>query len=190
MQEKTTNSWRLALDLGPLLAFFITYKIKGLMAATAVLIALTLVSLAITYFREKKLALMPLVTAVVVAVFGGLTLYLQSDYFIKIKPTIVNLLFASFLLGGHMLGKPTLKILLGGAMPISDTGWKILNVRWGIFFVFLALLNEIIWRHFSTDFWVNFKVFGMFTCTLLFTFSQLPLIQTYWQHNTDETPKA
>lgn len=143
-QDKSPDSWRLALDLGPLLAFFLAYKFAGLMAATAVLIVATLLSLIITYRRERKLALMPLVTAAMVSVFGGLTLYLQSDTFIKIKPTIINLMFAAFLLGGHALGKPTLKILLGEALKVTDAGWRILNLRWGVFFIFLAVLNEII----------------------------------------------
>lgn len=167
------------LDFGPLLAFFIAYRLAGLLAATALLIGCTLLSLAVTYLREKRVALMPLVSGVMVTIFGGLTLLLQDELFIKMKPTLVNLLFAALLLGGLCFKKPTLKLLLGEAVCLRDEGWLILTRRWGLFFIFLAALNEAIWRNFPTDFWVNFKVFGMLTLTLLFTAGQLPLIQKY-----------
>ena len=171
---------RLALDLGPLLVFFLAYRFHGLLAATAALIVFTCISLTVTYLIEKKIAVMPLVSGIAVAVFGGMTLLLQDELFIKMKPTIVNMLFATILLGGVYFKKPLLKYLLGEAMQLEDKGWMILSTRWGIYFMFLAALNEFIWRNFSTDFWVNFKVFGMFTCTMIFTFSQIPLIKRYW----------
>lgn len=171
---------RLALDLGPLLVFFLAYRFHGLLAATAALIVFTCISLAVTYLIEKKIAVMPLVSGIAVAVFGGMTLLLQDELFIKMKPTIVNMLFAAILLGGVYFKKPLLKYLLGEAMQLEEKGWMILSTRWGFYFVFLAVLNEFIWRNFSTDFWVNFKVFGMFTCTMIFTFSQIPLIKKYW----------
>lgn len=171
---------RFTLDMGPLLVFFLAYRFMGLMAATAALIAFTLVSLLITYLLEKRLSPMPLISGLAVAFFGGMTLWLNNDLFIKIKPTLVNLLFASILLGGLYFKKPLLKYALGSALTISNAGWMKLTFRWGIFFVFLACLNEVIWRNFPTDFWVNFKVFGMFSLTLLFTMCQIPLIKRYW----------
>jgi len=171
---------RLALDFGPLFVFFLAYKAAGVLAATAALIACTLLSLAITYGKERRIAIMPLVSGVLVTILGGLTLFLHDDTFIKIKPTLVNLLFASVLLGGVVIGRPVLKYLLDDALQMTDVGWRKLSLRWGIFFLFLAALNEIVWRHTSTDFWVNFKVFGMFGLSMLFTFSQIPLIKRYW----------
>jgi intracellular septation protein len=174
------SSLRLFSDLAPLLAFFLTYRFVGLMPATAVLIVFTLLSLGITYALEKRLAVMPLVSGIAITVFGGLTLYLQDDTFIKVKPTLVNLLFASILLGGVLLKKPLLRYVLGSAITVTDACWMTLSLRWGLFFIFLAVLNEVIWRHFSVDFWVNFKVFGMFSCTIIFTLLQLPLIKRCW----------
>ena len=179
MHKPMNPTLRLAMDLGPLLVFFLAYRFSGLMAATAALIVFTLISLAITYLWEKRVAAMPLVSGVAVAVFGGLTLWLQDELFIKVKPTLVNLLFASILLVGGAFNKPMLKYVFEAAFQLTEEGWKILSRRWGIFFIALAILNEVIWRNFSVDFWVNFKVFGMFTCTLLFTACQIPLIKRY-----------
>ncbi len=147
------------------------------------MIACTLLSLAITYAMEKRVAVMPLVSGIAVTLLGGLTLFLHDETFIKIKPTLVNLLFAAILLGGLYFGKPMLKYLLSDALQLTDEGWRKLSLRWGLFFIFLAVLNECIWRNFPTDFWVNFKVFGMFTLTMLFTLSQIPLIKKYWVEN-------
>ncbi len=170
---------RFALDMGPLLVFFLAYRFAGLMAATATLIVVTILSLAVTYKVEKKLSPMPLVSGIAVAFFGGLTLWLNDETFIKVKPTLVNLLFAAILLGGLYFKRPMLKYVLQSAVQMQDDGWSILTRRWGLFFIFLAGLNEVIWRNFPTDFWVNFKVFGMFTLTMLFMFSQFPLIKKY-----------
>ncbi len=168
------------LDLLPLAAFFVGYQLGDLMLATALIIAATLVSLGVIYHLERKLALNPLITAIVVTVFGGLTLLLNDELFIKMKPTIINCLFAAILLAGvYIYRRGLLKYVLDMALDLSDEGWCKLSARWGFFFVFLALLNELIWRNFSTDFWVNFKVFGMLTCTVLFTLSQIPLIKRY-----------
>jgi intracellular septation protein len=171
---------RFALDMGPLLVFFLAYRFAGLMAATASLIAFTAISLAITYALEKRISPMPLVSGVAVAIFGGMTLWLNNDLFIKMKPTLVNLLFASILLGGVFFKRPMLKYVLQSAVPLREEAWFILSKRWGLFFIFLAALNEVIWRNFSTDFWVNFKVFGMFSCTMLFMLSQVPLMKKHW----------
>lgn len=173
---------KLLLDLGPLAVFFVCFRVFGLMPATASIIAATLLSVAVGYAYERKLAPMPIIMAVAVSVFGGLTLILHNEQFIKMKPTVVNLLFASVLLIGNAAGRPMLKYLLGAAMQLEEAGWKKLSFRWGLFFIFLAGLNEAIWRNFPTDFWVNFKVFGMFTLTLLFTLAQLPLMKRYLIH--------
>lgn len=177
--EHNPGAPQLLLDLGPLAAFFITYKTVGLIEATAALVIATIASLAYTYAKTKKIAPMPLVTGVMVTVFGILTIWLNDEYFIKIKPTIVNLLFAAILLVGLWFKKPLLKMALGSAMELEDRGWEILSKRWGLYFIFLAALNELIWRNFSTDFWVNFKVFGMFAITIAFTCVQIPLIKRY-----------
>ncbi len=155
-------------------------KLFGVQVATCVLMALTFVALVIVYAKEKKVALMPLISGVAVTILGSLTIYLHDDYFIKIKPTVVNAMFAVVLLGGVYFRKATFKYVLGHAISLEDEGWRKLSLRWGIFFLFLACLNEVIWRNFSTDFWVNFKVFGMFSLTMLFTLAQMPLIKRYW----------
>ena len=142
--------------------------------------AATLLSLAITYLCEKRIAMAPLISGAVVAVFGGLTIALNDELFIKVKPTLINSLFASILLvGAYVFKRGMLKYILQMAFTITDEGWRALSVRWGYFFLFLAVLNEIIWRNFSTDFWVSFKVFGMFTLTIMFALSQFRLVGKY-----------
>ena len=170
---------KLLLDIGPLAAFFIAYRVGGVFTATAAIMIFTIISLLVTYWIEKKIAIMPLVSGVIISIFGTLTLILQDDVFIKVKPTLVNLIFASILLGGVYFKKPLLKYVMGSAITLNEEGWRILSLRWGFFFLFLAALNEFIWRNFPTDFWVNFKVFGMFTLTILFTFLQIPLMKKH-----------
>lgn len=167
------------LEFLPLAVFFLAYKLHGLMAATAAIIAATLLVLAFTWFHERKVAAMPLITGVMVTLFGGLTLILQDDTFIKMKPTFVNLIFAAILGVGLLYGKPLLKPLLEAALSLSDTGWRKLTFRWMLFFIALAALNEIVWRSFSEAFWVNFKVFGMMPLTLVFMAFQYPLIKRH-----------
>jgi intracellular septation protein len=133
----------------------------------------------------RRVPIMPLVTGVVVLIFGGLTLYLQDEHFIKLKPTIVNLLFAGTLLGGLMFGKSFLEIVFDSAFDLTEEGWRKLTFRWGLFFLFLAVLNEVVWRNFSTDFWVAFKVWGVFPLTFLFALCQFPLIQRYDSAKSD-----
>lgn len=178
---------KLLLDLGPLGAFFIANKFGGLMTATIALIVVTALCLTISYIKEKKISPMPLVTGVAVGVFGGLTLYLHDETFIKIKPTLVNLLFATLLIGGVLVKRPPLKYLLSSALSLTPHGWKMLSFRWGLFFIFLAAVNEVVWRNSSTEFWVSFKVFGMMSLTLLFTFTQWPLIK---REMVEEAPKS
>jgi len=168
---------RPAVDYGPLVAFFVTYVALGLMAATAVLIAASLVALIAAWVLERRVPLVPLVTAAIVAVFGGLTLWLQDQTFIKMKPTIVQALFALVLLGGLAMRRPILKPLLGPMMPpMSDAAWRQFTLRYALFFVAMAALNELVWRTQSTDFWVTFKVFGLSGLTFLFILSQIPFV--------------
>lgn len=172
---------KMLLDVAPLAIFFIAYRLSGVFAATAAIMAAVIISLCVTYWIEKKIAVMPLVSGVIISLFGTLTLLLHDESFIKMKPTLVNLVFASLLLGGVYFNKPLLKYVMGSALVLSGEGWRLLSLRWGFFFIFLAGLNEFIWRNFSTDFWVNFKVFGMFTLTIIFTFLQIPLIKKHMQ---------
>jgi len=166
-----------AVDYGPLAAFFVTYVTLGLMAATGVLIAASLVALLAAWVLERRVPLVPLVTAAIVAVFGGLTLWLQDETFIKMKPTIVQALFALVLLGGLAMRRPFLKPLLGPMMPpMSDAAWRQFTLRYALFFVAMAALNEVVWRTQSTDFWVAFKVFGLSGLTFLFILSQIPFV--------------
>jgi intracellular septation protein len=166
-----------AVDYGPLAVFFASYLAFGLMAATAALIAVSLVVLLLAWLLERRVPLVPLPTAAIVAVFGGLTLWLQDETFIKMKPTIVQALFAVVLLGGLALGRPLLKPLLGAVMPpMSERAWRQFTLRYALFFVAMAGLNELVWRTQSTDFWVTFKVFGLPGLTILFILAQIPFV--------------
>jgi intracellular septation protein len=176
-----TPRWlRPAVDYGPLAAFFLTYLLYGLMAATAVVVGASLAALAAAWAIERRVPMIPLITAAVVAIFGGLTLWLQDETFIKMKPTIVQALFAAILLGGLAFGRPLLKPLLGAMMPpMSDRAWRGFTLRYALFFAAMALLNEVVWRTQSTDFWVSFKVFGLPVLTILFIVSQLPFLNRH-----------
>ena len=170
---------KLGLELGPLAVFFLANNRFGLIAATGVFMVATITSLAVSWWLTRRLAIMPLVTGIVVFIFGGLTLLLQDEVFIKMKPTIVNTLFGTVLLGGLWFGRPLLGYVFDSVFRLDDAGWRKLTLRWGVFFFFLAALNEVIWRNFSTDFWVGFKAFGFLPITILFTISQMPLIQPH-----------
>lgn len=193
---KTINPWlKFALELGPLVVFFfansrgewLAERIPALadiggpiFIATAAFMAATIISLVISWSLTRTLPMMPLVTGVVVVVFGALTLWLQDDTFIKIKPTIVNLLFGSLLLGGLFFFRTSLlKYVFDSAFKIDGEGWNKLTLRWGVYFIAMAVLNEFIWRNFSTDFWVAFKVWGFTPLALVFTMSQMPLIMRH-----------
>lgn len=168
---------KILLDFMPLGIFFLGYRAGDIAVATIALVVATILSLAIIYVVERKIALAPLISGVLVAVLGGLTILLDDELFIKIKPTLLNLLFAALLLGGAYIAKRgLLRYVLEVAVKLSDEGWLTLSKRWGYFFLFLAALNEVIWRQFPTEFWVNFKVFGMFTLTMLFALSQWKLL--------------
>ena len=169
-------------DFGPLLIFFTIYYKSGNNLSTAIppLIFSTLIAVAIMYFVEKKIPYVPLIGAVVISLFGGLTLYFNNPIFIYMKPTIVNLIFAAILLvSKSFFHKNFLKLFLQTAFQLNEEGWGKLNSRWAYFFIFLALLNEVVWRTQSEATWVNFKVWGMLPITIIFTAMQLPLINRY-----------
>jgi intracellular septation protein len=170
---------KLLVELGPLLVFFGVNAAYGIYAATAAFMVVTLLSLGFALWRYRKVPIMPLVSGVVVLVFGTLTLYLQDDTFIKLKPTLVYLIFALVLGVGLWFRKPLLELLLGSAFNLSEEGWRKLTVRWVVFFVAMAVVNEIVWRNFSTDAWVSFKAFGFLPITFLFALAQMPLIRRY-----------
>ncbi len=167
---------KLALEIGPLVVFFIANQRAGIFAATGLFMVAVIASLAVSWVLTRHLPVMPMVSAVVVLVFGGLTLFLQDELFIKLKPTIVNTMFGAVLLGGLAFGRPLLPLVLDTVFRLTQEGWRKLTFRWAIFFFVLAALNEIVWRTQTTDFWVNFKVFGIMPLTLAFALAQTPLI--------------
>lgn len=170
---------KLALELGPLAVFFFANSKFGIFTATATFMVAITISLITSYVITRRLPIMPVVTGIVVLVFGGLTLYLQDELFIKLKPTIVNVLFGAILLGGLAFGRPLLGYVFDSVIKMDNEGWHKLTLRWGIFFFVLALINEVVWRTQTTDFWVSFKVFGMMPITFIFTLAQLPLMQRH-----------
>ena len=180
MSNRLNPTLKLTLDFAPLLVFFVAFKFAGVMEATMALIVATLLSIAIIYIVERKIALAPLMSGILVTVMGGLSIALHDEQFIKMKPTLINLAFSATLLVGAIgFHRGFLKYVLDVAFQLTPEGWLILSRRWGFFFLFLAVLNECIWRNFPTEFWVNFKVFGMFTLTALFALSQFRLIKKY-----------
>lgn len=179
---------KLVLELGPLVLFFVANAYgdrfgvahdRRIFVATGLFIAATVVALVVHYVLVRRLPIMPLVSGVVVVVFGGLTIALNDDTFIKLKPTIVNALFGACLLGGLAFGKPLLKVVMDSVFELTEEGWRKLTLRWGIFFFVLAALNEIVWRTQTTDMWVNFKVFGIMPLTVVFALAQTPLLMRH-----------
>ena len=169
-------------DFGPLLIFFTIYYKSGnnLTAAIPPLIIATLIAVVIMYFVEKKIPYVPLIGGIVISLFGGLTLYFNNPIFIYMKPTIVNIIFASILIISKIFfNKNFLKFFLQSAFQLNEFGWNKLNFRWAYFFIFLAILNEIVWRSQPEATWVNFKVWGMLPITFVFTGLQLPLINRH-----------
>jgi intracellular septation protein len=167
-------------DYLPLIIFFACYKLaetpNPLITATIYMVITTFIALVISYILTKKIPMVALVSGIVLGIFGGLTVFLNDEIFIKIKPTIINLLFAVILFYGYFTKKPLLSYLLGEQIKMKNAAWLTLSARWALFFIALALLNEIIWRNFSTNFWVQFKVFGMMPISLIFTISQVPFM--------------
>ncbi|MFN4206426.1 MAG: septation protein A [Agrobacterium albertimagni] len=196
--EKQNPLLKMALELGPLLIFFFG-NLRGewlaktfpaltaiggpLLIATALFMVATVLSLIVSKIVFKHLPVMPFVSGIVVLVFGGLSIWLQDETFIKMKPTIVNTLFGVVLLGGLAFGTSLLGYVFNAAFQLDAEGWRKLTLRWGIFFLFLAVLNEVVWRNFSDDVWVNFKVWGTMPITILFTLAQMPLIM---KHSLEE----
>ena len=190
---------KLALEMGPLILFFfansrpalfmpfigplipsaVAGEKAGIFVATAVFMVAILAALAVSYALTRHLPVMAMVTAVVVVVFGGLTLVLHDDTFIKMKPTIIYVLFGAILLGGLFFNKPLLALVFDSVFDLTEEGWRRLTLRWAVFFLVLAVINEIVWRTQTTDFWVSFKVFGVLPLTFAFAAFQYPLLQKY-----------
>lgn len=182
---------KLLVELGPLVVFFLVNWLasknlsdpkQAIFWATGIFMAATVVSLIASRALFGRVAVMPMVTGVFVLIFGGLTLWLQNDQFIKMKPTIVNALFAGILTFGLATGRTFLKMVFGDVMRLTNEGWRKLTIRWALFFIFLAFANEFIWRTFSTDVWVSFKVFGIMPLTMAFAISQVGLLKQYELH--------
>lgn len=207
-KESLAPLTKLLLEMGPLILFFIANSRPsyftpwigpllpaemsadhiGIFSATAVFMIATVTALIINYALERRLPIMPLVSGIVVVTFGAMTLWLNDDLFIKLKPTIVNCLFGTILLGGLFLfNKPLLPVIFSSVFQLDEDGWWKLTLRWGAFFFVLAAINEIVWRTQSTDFWVSFKVFGMTPITLIFAIAQTRLIM---QHSLEEKTES
>ena len=173
---------KFATDFGPLLAFFIIYykNDKDLVSAIPALIIATLIAICVIYLLEKRIPILPLMGAILVCLFGGLTIFFDNPVFIYLKPTIINLIFAFALFFGKVvLNKNFLKKLFESSIKLEEAGWDKLIIRWIGFFIFLAILNEAVWRTQTEEFWINFKVWGILPITFIFTAFQLPLIQKY-----------
>ncbi|WP_343561105.1 septation protein A [Kiloniella sp. b19] len=175
-----------ATEYGPLVLFFAVYYMQGLIAATVVLMAAAPIGIGVAYFYDRKIPVVPSITAAVVIFFGGLTLWLNDETFIKMKPTIIQSAFGLVLLGGLVFNKPLIKPLMEKAWKMTNEGWRVLTIRFAIYFFAMAALNELVWRTQSTDFWVNFKVFGPMAMMIIFIFAQYPVIRRYHIPDEDE----
>jgi len=170
---------KLAVEVGPLVVFFLVNARAGIFWGTGVFMVTTVVALVASRFMFGRVPVMPLVSGACVLVFGSLTLWLQDDHFIKIKPTIVNGLFAAALFGGLIAGHSLLKVVFGEVFRLTEDGWRKLTLRWAFFFMFLAVLNEVVWRTVSTDTWVSFKVFAIMPLTMVFAIAQIGLLKAH-----------
>jgi intracellular septation protein len=170
---------KLVLEMGPLVLFFLTNWKFGIFPATGVLMAGVVVALIASWVLTRHLPIMPVVTAVAVVFFGALTFFFHDELFIKLKPTIVNTIFGTILLGGLAFGRPLLPVVLDSVLQLKEEGWRKLTFRWGLFFYVLAIVNEIVWRTQTTDFWVSFKALGIMPLTIVFALAQVPLIMKY-----------
>jgi intracellular septation protein len=200
-KRRTINPMlKFALELGPLALFFLTYSLgysepifgvpmTPLLAATGVMMISVIVTLSVSYALLRRIPIMPLVTTIIVIIFGSLTLYFHDETFIKMKPTALYILFGGALLGGLAFNRPLLPVLFDGALNVTPEGWRKLTWRWAFFFLALAILNEIVWRNFSQAFWVGFKSFGIMPLTILFALAQAPLVMRY-EAKDDERDEA
>ena len=177
---------KILIEAGPLVAFFLTNWVAGIFWGTGIFMAATAAALLMSWLLTRKLAVMPLISAGFVAVFGILTLWLHDETFIKVKVTLINALFGVLLLGGLLFGQTFLKLVMGEAIKMTEQGWRSLTIRWGIFFLCIAVINEVVWRSVSTDTWVNFKV-ALLPLDLVFALSQAPMMT---KHMIQEDPKA
>jgi intracellular septation protein len=187
-QKKQLNPvLKLLLDIGPLVLFFAANSKFGIFVATGAFMVAILIALAISYAMTRHIAIMPVVTAVIVLIFGGLTLMFHDELFIKLKPTIIYVLFGGTLVGGLLFGKPLLGIVFDSVFHLRDEGWRKLTWRWALFFFALAILNEVVWRTQTTDFWVSFKLLGVVPLTFLFAALQYPLLTKYSVESGDKS---
>jgi len=170
---------KLLTEVGPLVAFFVANAWGGIFWATGIYMVAAAAALAVSWAMTRRIAIVPIVTLGFVVAFGGLTLILADEVFIKVKVSIINAMFGAILLAGLMLGRPLLKLALGEALNLDPEGWRKLTIRWALFFFAMAGLNEIVWRTVTTDTWVNFKVFGLLPLTLLFAVAQIRLMQRH-----------
>jgi intracellular septation protein len=170
---------KLGLDLGPLVVFFFANGYRGIYFATGVLMVATLLALAVSYWLTRRLSIVPLATAAILLSFGALTIWLQDESFIKLKPTLVYIMFASILIAGLATGRPLFEYVLDGAFHMTHEGWKKLTWRWVFFFLFMATANEFVWRNFSTDVWIAIKTFVVIPVTVLFALAQTPMMMRY-----------
>lgn len=204
-QVASSPTLKFLLEMGPLIVFFLAnYKgewlinnvglfknfHKPIFPATAIFMVAIIIALGLSWILTRKIPIMPLISGIFVLVFGFLTLWLHNDTFIKMKPTIINSLFAIILFGGMFFKKPLLRYALDSTLKLDELGWQKLTYRWAFFFVFLALLNEIIWRNFSDNFWTSFKVFGVMPLTVVFMLTQMPLILKHSQGLFPEKDKT
>lgn len=180
MKNKQEPMLKFLTDFLPLILFFAVFKLSDhsqpIIPATTCLVVSTIIALTISHILTKKIAKMPLFSAIILGFFGGLTIFSGNEIFIKMKPTLINLLFSAVLLFGYFSKKPLMQYLFDGAIHMSKEAWLTFSLRWGLFFIALAILNEIIWRNFSTDFWVQFKVFGILPISIIFTMVNIPFI--------------
>jgi intracellular septation protein len=173
---------KMALEIGPLAVFFLVNGYRGIFWGTGFFMVATVLALVASRLLLGRIPIMPLVSGVFVIVFGSLTLFLNDSLFIKMKPTIVNSLFALILLGALAWDRPLLKSVIGDVFQLTDRGWAVLTLRWAIFFAFLAVLNEVVWRNFSESFWISFKIWGIIPLTMIFAAAQVGVLKRYESH--------